>query len=295
VIASRRVPAFLLALACIAANNAAWAESADPLTIDLGGHRILLPIPEDYCPLDPAEDVDAEIDAHLRRVMESGGHYLGAAIDCGELDALRDRSTSLFSRYLVYIAEKSDSGNPAVHSGLGRAEFIGQAVASFPDIDTDAISAQSTETLQQTFDTDAIELDAFRQVSSAQDDNAFYFGFVIDVALANSVQREAGMIAGTLLHSLFISANLYRPLDDDYTMPALEADAKILAAALVAANPGSDPGRDASDSGDRLFGVDWRQVAIAGLRGATVGAVVGGIVWLFERLRRRRTDRRRFD
>ncbi len=265
----------VLALAILSSPAAAAA----PIEADIAGGHLTLPVPAGYCTIDRSVEVQRELGERIARVMSQRDVYLGIAIDCAELAALEDAPGRGFTTYLIWIAEGDGSGKAALYPDAGRGDFVAAAADQGAAVDSDEVSQEATDLWRQELDNDAIEVEALELGAAGYDGNAYYATGLARVGGADSDLSLATMALGTLIHGIHVQAFLYRPFAGERSFDALELEAAALAAALIAANPDSDPA--ASGLGDRGLSM-LRGAVIGGL----LGALVAGAIWLLGRLRR---------
>lgn len=253
--------------------------TAATIEADVAGHRFVLPVPSGFCTIDRSVEVQRELGEHIARVMSQRDVYLGIAIDCGELAALEDAPGRGFSTYVIWVAEGDGSGNPVLYPDVARGDFLEAADAQGVPLDNGAASQEATDLWQQELDSDTVEVEELELGAIGYDEHAHYTTGLARIDSANGDMAQATVTLGTLIDGVHVQAFLYRPFQGERSFDALKAGAETLAAALVAANPDTDPAGGG-------IGID-AGVLRSALLGAVLGGAVGGIVWILRRMRRR--------
>lgn len=217
-------PAFVL---CVLPSIALSAE----LIVDVDGASEHLPVPAGYCAIDrsrPSEELVFQ--EALRR---GSGDTIGIAIDCAQLVAFRGgQPLQGLKHYVLFISVLSD-GTPRHVDDAGRAQFIKEGAAAVPNLDTQAIADQ----MKQHGSAIGVPLAMRSYGLLGQDENGFYTG-----GISESGGSPAAVVAAvTAAGNRAIGVGFYDMTVTDSTLPDLYAQARVEAAALVAASSNGRP------------------------------------------------------
>ncbi|MEX0808870.1 MAG: hypothetical protein WD044_09075 [Dongiaceae bacterium] len=280
--AVRRAAWFLLALTIpIVPFDAARAADAAPVTIELDGQPVTLPIPPGYCPVRRGTDVDAEAYDRFAATLGSGKRLLLWFTDCTALGHVAEAPGLLFLRYGVYLTPCDPDGKSETFIGLTRAEFASAMARTLPALDLEDLVA-SIRHRWQALPGSPTDAAGGEQVGIiGHDDNAYYLA-IVDAAVARDRGGlHAGIVGGTLLYDRSISVMLSRAVGAVDTLHLLRWDTDALMTALLAANPDSD----AEESG---WQVDSNRLALWGVKLGLLLIAIGIVNFFWKRWCRRR-------
>lgn len=281
----------------------AGGVSARAESFTVGEARIDLPVPEGLCALSRSEPRDQAVFALFDRLNQGTNQVLMIFADCAKLQSFR-AGESQDSGYVGYwLAQLNPvTQEPYRIDGITPREFIEAAAQALSDgsVGVDDLTgdvSQRLDQIAQKLGTTASLSGTSMQLLS-QDDRTLYLALSLDVAVGEGAkQRNASVMAMSLIKSYPISVNIYRPLtapEEDFRLLAAAAEKSMTAA--LALNDGdivSDvmdhPVTSAAPALPEVpsvvaddTGIDW---ILVGALGAL--AVISGLI-VFAFVRRRR-------
>lgn len=215
----------LLALAAFALFPSLAA--AAPVTVE--GRTIEFPGALGYCDLDtslPGEKF--LVDQQLQ--IQSGQNiilaYQGA---CNELIALRVGANQYLQEYMIAMVPMQNGAFTPM--AMDRATFLQQMAASLPAVDPTLVQQLQTQGA-------SVKVSGAQLIGVlGQDENAIYYGLLLEVSDGTSSVTAAAVVGITLIGDVPVSLNFYRPYKGLADIDAIWTEASIAAANLVAANP----------------------------------------------------------
>ncbi len=249
---------------------------------EYSGGTIVLPAPEGYC-FPEQRSVHYQADSLLvfslnQWAAKKDRLHLAIAIDCDELDALRDNLARGFRRYIVYSADAGREHEPRliVETRADYAESVSQAGVRVT-FTTVAVGVQSFTAGVP--DEAASSVTALEGYALGHDAHAAYTAIVQSIVTDDRERTVAGVYAATLIDGIPVTIEFYAPTGG-VALHALEAQARATVAALIAANPDSEASRFAN--------VNWYRVASGSLFGVAFAGAIGMLHRLARGPRRRK-------
>lgn len=270
----------LLALAIVPADTPRAADAA-PITIELDGQRLALPIPPGYCAIERGGNVGAETYDRFASTLGSGKRLLLWFADCTALSHVADAPASLFLRYGVYLTPCDTDGKAETFIGLSRAEFTAAMAHTLPALDLEDLVASIRHRWQESLGSPANASDSDQIGVIGHDERAYYLAIVDAGVARDRGGLYARIVGGTLLYDRSISVVLHRAVGAADTLHLLRWDTEALVTALLAANPDSD-------AIARHWQPDANEVALWGLEIGLVFIAIGIVNALWKRWCRRR-------
>jgi hypothetical protein len=220
--------AFLVGAAIATGAVAARAE-----TVELAGRQLSLVAPDNYCLLDPAHPVDAQVIEQVTISQAGLNHVAMQFADCGELDELRNgRRTALGHFGAIMMPLVAGAVQPA--TGLQRAQLIAGIKSTLPAIGP-AETQKIVDMLNARIPGEPIK--GFRILGPVfEDGNGLYIAMIGATRLNNQDIAIAGMWGATLLRSVVTNVYLYQPAGQG-AFDTLLMRIRPLVAELVRRNP----------------------------------------------------------
>jgi len=237
--------------------TAAPAVAESGITIGQGSAKLHLPMPDGYCTIDTERARESSLFERQAGLMLPRQKLLALAIDCGELQAFRDRHRE-FTRYLAFTSLLQDE-KPVLVADPARAGYLADFAARSPHFDLKPAADPANKRPKPS---DAL-VDARQMAVIDQDESAIYFGHVVVVKDVKTVDVVAVV---TAIGGKAVSAEFRQPFGNDHSIEGLLDVARREAPALIAANIPAPP---------RVFEPDPPAVAEA-TTGLSLGTVFDG-------------------
>lgn len=223
----RPLAALLLAIGLCAAPAAAE-------TVPLPHTLLEVPLPEDYCSLDPGDPIEAEVMRVVEALQQGQNRVLLQLVQCEELAQWRSGELLEFMRFGHVMLPMANGAVQPVP--LDRASFLGEMVNHLPAAD-DALIEEIRRTAnnnEQGFTVEDLQYLGLLD----QDANGLYVGLIGRPAVDGEAGGlQAGLMGMTLVRQTIVAVYFYRPFEDQADFDRLMVLQKAYMERLIAANP----------------------------------------------------------
>lgn len=133
----RRIPLYLVVLGSALFLGSLQLAGQETPTVDVGGTRVALPVPEGHCRLDSTRHPDGALVAIIEEGNRGVNKLLLFSADCGQLDAWRKQPTNYLSN-IAQILAPEDYVNKSIP--IARPAYIGMLAEAMgqPEIEDQA-------------------------------------------------------------------------------------------------------------------------------------------------------------
>lgn len=205
------------------------------LTVDVGGTRVALPVPEGHCRLDSARHPDEALVAMIEEGNRGLNKLLLFSADCRQLDAWRKKQKKYLSDFAQILAPEKYVNEPI---SIARPAYIGIVAKSMgqPEITEQGMS-EGKRRLEETYP--KIQVNEMKSLGVLEvTDSAVFVGLLQRMLADDGVTERtiASVIAITLVKGKAINVNLYAVFEGSRTFENLLAEQKTIIANLIAAN-----------------------------------------------------------
>lgn len=201
--------------------------AAAPVSVE--GRTFEFPGGLGYCDLDASQPGEKYLIDQQTQIQAGQNIIIGYQGACNELIALRVGANQYLQEYMIAMVPMQNGAFTPMTGD--RASFLQQMAASLPAVDPAVVEQLKAEGA-------GVKVSGAQLIGVlGQDDNAIYYGLLLEVSDGTTSLTAAAVVAITLIGDVPVSLNFYRPYKGLADIDALSMEASIAAANLVAANP----------------------------------------------------------